>query len=132
MSIIQPQLNALFVQADNLQSLADTESAEKLRMEAIKLSTKYLSKLHHAETERSRASTLIDHGRFNEALVALSLSRDLFRVESMVVEFAETTIALANILQWLGDYNRAMIEIRQAESDLASLIGGRSVQGLRV
>jgi CHAT domain-containing protein len=123
--IAQPLVNALMVYADIVQSMGDRTTAESLRKEALEVSRIHLDRKGTANLDRSRASTLTMEGRFNEAIVALMSARDLFREEDDQLALAQTTIDLANILQWLGDSRRAKEEIERAEAILRPVLAGK-------
>ncbi len=112
--IVGTMVNVLFIYADVLESLKRRSEAEEKRKRALKLSTKYLGAAGEAEAERSRAAALILQARFNEALVALYNARDCFLLEGNVLKSARTSVDLADLLQWLGDYTRAVEELDQA------------------
>jgi len=122
--IVQPQINALLTLADLQQATGELELAEEERENASALARQHLDSAGQAEIERSRAASLITQARFNEALVSLAAARDLFRLEGDTIQLARTILDLADILQWLGDYSRAFIEIRHAEEIVAPLVSG--------
>jgi CHAT domain-containing protein len=123
--VAQPLVNALMVYADIVQSMGDRTTAESLRKEALEVSRIHLDRKGTADLDRSRASTLTMEGRFNEAIVALMSARDVFREEDDQLALAQTTIDLANILQWLGDSRRAKEEIERAEAILRPVLAGK-------
>jgi CHAT domain-containing protein/tetratricopeptide (TPR) repeat protein len=124
--IVQPLLNALLVQADILQSKGDLPESEKLRNDAVKLSKEHLGASGVAEIERSRAASLVSQARFNEALVALAASRDFYNQEGNMLKLARTTIDMVDILQWLGDLNRALSELNTVSGVIAPLISKKA------
>ena len=67
-----------------------------------------------AEAERSRAASMISLGKFNEALTSLYAARNYFTVENNILKSARTNVDIADLLQWLGDYKRALDELDQA------------------
>ncbi len=127
--IAQPLVNALLVQADMVHAVGDRETAEGLRKEALEVSRAHLGRLGTAETERSRAGALTLEGRFNEAIVALMSARDMVMEQNDPLALARVTIDLGDILQWLGDFNRAKEEIEHAEKLIEpAMVGGRPTQ----
>lgn len=122
--IVHPLLNAMLVQADVFEALGDLEKAEKAREEAMRISEKYLSQVDIAERERQRAASLISQGRFNEALVALTAARDIFQERSDPLNMASVTANIAGILEWLGDYDRALMEVKRVSQFIEPLTSG--------
>lgn len=122
---VNPLLNAMLVQADVFEAVGNLENAEKAREEARRLSEKYLSQSDRAERERQRAASLISQGRFNEALVALTAARDLFQGQDALLNMASVTANIAGILEWLGDYDRALVEADRASHAIEPLTSGR-------
>ena len=120
--IVQPLVNAMFTQADIYQSMGNLQQTEKIRNEALGLSREHLMVSDSADNERARAASLISEGRFNEALMALAASRDLFQIEDDIIKLVRTTIDIVDILQWLGDYNRALSELQRATEIIAPLV----------
>ncbi len=120
--IVQPLLNAMTTQANIHESLGDVDQGEKLRDEALELSREYLAESSSADMERARAASLTTQGRFNQALVALTAARDLYQTEGNLIKLARTTVDTVDILQWLGDYARALSELRRAQEIIAPLV----------
>jgi CHAT domain-containing protein len=100
-------INCLFMYADVLDALGRREDAEKRRDKAAGFSQKYMGASGDAEAERSRAASLLSQARFNEALVALYTARGYYASNGSILKMARTSIDLADLLQWLGDYGRA-------------------------
>ncbi|MDF0667788.1 MAG: CHAT domain-containing protein [Nitrospira sp.] len=119
----QTLVNGLMVDADLAQSLGEREQAASLRAEALEVSQAHLGRRGTAETERSRAAALTLEGRFNEAIVALMGARDVVMSTGDNLALARVTIDLADVLQWLGDLQRASEEIDHAASIIAPLVG---------
>jgi CHAT domain-containing protein/tetratricopeptide (TPR) repeat protein len=122
--IVQPLVNAMLTQGDIRESLGDLRQAEELRTEALELSRQYLSESASANAERSRAASLITQGRFNEALVALVASRDMSQQEGDAIKLVRATIDMVDVLQWLGDFDRALSELTRATTIALPLISG--------
>jgi CHAT domain-containing protein len=123
--IVQPIINTLFMLGDVLDALEDLPQANKLREEAVKLSEQYLTKEARAEVERGRAAALLAQGRFNEALVALANSRDIFLRENNPIQLVRVTIDMVDLLNWLGDHQRALSELEHASQIYKPLLGKR-------
>lgn len=107
-----PILDALLTQADLLEIIGDRARAEAQREEAVILAEKYLPESQSAERQRQRASSMISQGRFNEALTMLASARDLARTSGNKVDVANITIDIAAVLEWLGDFERALAEVQ--------------------
>ncbi|MGZ7171264.1 MAG: CHAT domain-containing protein [Halobacteriota archaeon] len=109
--------------ADNYQTLGELEKAENLREEVMQLSRKYLSELDVADQQRRLAHDYQLQGRFNEALVALVATREVFQEKGELGDMAEVTEDLAELLEWLGDYDRALAEVKRYSMFTASMGG---------
>jgi len=112
--VAQTLINGLFMYADVLQALRQTDRADETRESAQALAKQYLGAAGIAEAERSRASSLIARGLFAEALVVLHGARDAFNVAGRPLKAARVAMDLADIFQWLGDYPRALELISEA------------------
>ncbi|MFZ3168609.1 MAG: CHAT domain-containing tetratricopeptide repeat protein [Candidatus Methanoperedens sp.] len=121
-SIVQPLLDTLLIQADILQAKGDIPTSEKLWADAQKLSKEHLGSSEVAEIERSRSVSIVSQGRFNEALVGLAASKDFFQQEGNMLKLARTTLDMVSILNWLGDFNRALSELSNVSGLIAPLI----------
>lgn len=130
--LVQGLLSGLTTLADHYQATGQLPRAEHLRDEAIRLSREYFGDLGDATALRQRAASLITQGRFNEALTALATSRDFFERERKQLEMARVTVDLAELLQWLGDFDRALQELDHAAKLVAPLLGGQSLSGSSV
>ena len=120
--IAGPLINALTDLADFLQVTGDVDQAESMRKEAIDLAHKYFDAAGDAKEQRRWAAALTSQGRFAEALSALARARDFFEGDGDLVEMTRTTIDLVDILQWLGDYDRAASELEHAEQTIRPVL----------
>jgi CHAT domain-containing protein len=114
--------------ADVLDALGALQKANEQREEALRLSEQYLTKELGAEVERARAAALLAQGRFNEALVALVNSRNIFLRENNPIQLVRVTIDMVDLLNWLGDHQRALSELEHASQIYKPLIGKRSLR----
>ena len=126
--IVQPIINTLFMLADVLDALGALPKANEQREEALKLSKQYLTKEARADVERGRAAALLTQGRFNEALVALVNSRDIFLRENNPIQLVRVTIDMVDLLNWLGDHQRALFELEHAAQIYKPLLGKRGLR----
>ncbi len=108
-------VNVLMTFADVLEALGRSEEAEASRDEASRISHDHLGASGSADTKRARAASLILQGRFNAAISALMDARDVIREEGDYVALARVTLDLADVLQWLGDFQRADEEVTRVE-----------------
>jgi CHAT domain-containing protein len=131
-TIVQPLLNVMSVYSDMLESMKDLQRAEDLRKEALSLSLKYLSRSGSADTERSRAASLIGQGRFNESIVALESSRDLFQLQQDDIKMARTTLDLVDLRNWLGDYETCLSDLNRVEKIITPLLQGQQLTQMDV
>lgn len=115
-SVVDHLVSALTTRADICQSLGDLPSAKRLREEALSLTRRYLGEAGSAKEQRGLSGTYAMEGRFNDALVALAAARDFFEADGNVVEEVRTTVDLADLLHWLGDWERAERELEHART----------------
>ena len=115
-------LNSMNMDADVVEVLGHPEMAEAGREKAAQLADTYLAEADIAENARQRAASRIAQGRFNEALVALTSARDVFQARQDALNTASVTTDLAGLLEWLGDYDRALAEVKRATEFIAPFI----------
>lgn len=125
--IVNPMLDAMMTLADVVETTGDIEKAEELREKAIALSEEHLSQPEITERERQRAASLISQGRFNEALVILYSARDHFREKGNHLAMAGFTANIAGILEWLGDFERALVEVKKALRSIEPMVSGKEI-----
>jgi len=123
MPIVSQKINAMLTLSDVYEALGIREEAEKLRNKAMSFSKSNLPEVEAAERERQRAQPLIAQGRFNEALVSLYKARDLFQANDDRLKMASVTADIAGILEWLGDFERALREVDRAFSYIGNIEG---------
>lgn len=128
--VIKPLTDAMLMESDLLESLANLEQVDHLRNEALDLSKQYLSPSEIKNNERWQARLFASHGLYNEALSSLSAVRDFFEQQREIIGLGESTQDMANILLWLGDYERGLSELEHAEEIIAPLLQGRSLSQL--
>ena len=114
-SLIHTITNGLSIHADLLQADVQLPEAEDKRKIIRELTLKYLGESDRAELERSQAAALISQGRFNEALQSLALAADYFHMEGDELTRARVTLDMADIFNWLGDFERAQTSLNEAE-----------------
>jgi CHAT domain-containing protein len=125
--ILEPLLNAMQIQADLCDALADWERAEALREESLALADQYLPASAKAAQGQAVAAALVAQGRFNEALVTLALARDHAQQQGDPLRMADVTSDLAGILEWLGDFERALAEVGTARQYLEPWLSGADI-----
>ena len=122
--IVEPLLNAQLTLADVLEGLGEHRRAEALRDEAVAWSEKYLPGGGAAERHRQRAQSLLSQSRYPEALVALHQALDEFRRQGDLLQVASVTRNIAEVLEWLGDFSRALAEAGSAAGLIEPVLGG--------
>ena len=122
--IVEPLLNAQLTLADVWEGLGEHRQAEALRDDAITLSEQYLTGGGAAERHRQRAQSLLSQSRYPEALEALHQALDEFRRQGDLLQVASVTRNIAEVLEWLGDYSRALSEADNAASPIEPVLGG--------
>jgi CHAT domain-containing protein len=115
----QPLVQWLSMYADNRQDDGDAEAAKRLRQEADELTVAYLGPSATAHVRRERAMQAAMEGRFNEALSGLAEVRAAFADAGLVLDKVQTDVQIANIYEWLGDYDRALKTLQAAHDEVA-------------
>lgn len=123
--IARPVVNALTTLADVRQAQGRRDRADQLREQALVLAREELGETGAIEVDRSRVASLIAEARFPEALVTLARVRDALERSGDALALARVTLDLADLLQWLGDHERALVEIERAEAAVRPLLPGR-------
>ena len=123
--IVEPLVNAQLTLADVLEGLGEDRQAEALREEGIRLSELYLPGAGVAERHRQRAQSLLSQSRYPEALVALYQALDEFRQQGDLLQVASVTRNIGEVLEWLGDYSRALSEALSTASLIEPMLGGK-------
>jgi CHAT domain-containing protein len=118
--------NTMFIQADKVETYS-REQAEKTRAEAIQICQNYLSKSEATLAQLNRIGSLQRLGQFNEALTILAKTRDELLRLNDPLNVAKATISLVDMLQWLGDYDRALAEIIRAQEFVKPFISGEQI-----
>ncbi len=123
--IVEPLLNAQLTLADVLEGLGERQQAETFRDEAVTLSEQYLPGSGAAERHRQRAQSLLAQSSYSEALVSLHLALDEFRRHGDLLQVASVTRNIAEVLEWLGDYSRALTEAQSATALMEPILAGK-------
>jgi CHAT domain-containing protein len=112
--------------ADYRQWDGDAEAASELRREADEFTVAYLGTTATAHVRRERAMQSAMEGRFHDALIGLAEARTTFAEAGLVLDTVQTDVQLANIFEWLGDYERAREILQSAHDQVApQLAAGR-------
>ena len=118
----RPVVQQLGMYADHRQADGDRVGADALRHEADTITKRYLDEAATAEVRRDRAMLAATDGRFNEALSELEAARSVFAADGNVLEQVQTELKLANVYEWLGDYDRALTVLETAHAAVAPLL----------
>jgi CHAT domain-containing protein len=131
-STVRSLVENMILLADIFQSMNNLQGAENLRNEAKTICKQHLSVCDLADIERSIASSLTYIGRFVEVLVTLERCRDIFKSEKCndSIKLVETTINLASIREWLGDYSRALSDLEIAEEKMVDVVQNKTIEQL--
>jgi CHAT domain-containing protein len=116
----QPLVQWLSMYADHRQNDGDAEAAKRLRQEADELTAAYLGGTATAHVRRDRAMQAAMEGRFNDALSGLDDAQTTFADAGLVLDKVQTQVQVANIYEWLGDYERALKTLQTAHDEVAS------------
>jgi CHAT domain-containing protein/tetratricopeptide (TPR) repeat protein len=120
---VDQQANSLLTEADVRDALGQWDRAESLRARALRASEQHLSASQLADRKRQLASVFKAQGRFHQALIALAEARDTLSSQGRPVEAAAVTAELSETLEWLGDEERAVEELRRGQDLLQQLLG---------
>ena len=112
--IAQPLVQQTLIEADIVDALGEPAEAARLREWAFETGSQYLAPLAFARIRRSIATQRASEGRFNEALTEFDDIRRFFAGAGDVIQSAQTTLEKAALLEWLGDYDRALEAIHAA------------------
>jgi tetratricopeptide (TPR) repeat protein len=119
--IAQTLVNTLLTMDDVFRALRRSPDADACHARAMELAHVYLGAAGEAEVLRSIAASLTARARFHEALEALYRARDFFRAAETPLQAVRVTLDVVDILQWLGDYERAERELNAAAVAAAAL-----------
>ncbi len=120
----RPLVQQLGICADAAQGRGDRADADRLRAEADRLGAAYLRGEAAAELRRNRAMQSATDGRFPEALDGLDAAQAGYAAAGNQVEAAQTLVQLANVLEWLCDYPRALDRLETASAMVAQQLTG--------
>jgi tetratricopeptide (TPR) repeat protein len=120
--LARPVAQQLGMYADHRQADGDRARADALRQEADTITECYLDEASAAEVQRDRAMLAATEGRFNEALSGLESARSVFAANGKVLEQVQTELKIANVYEWLGDYERALDVLKTAHAAVAPLL----------
>jgi CHAT domain-containing protein len=120
--IARPIVQQLGIYADHRQADGDRAGADALRLEADSITRRYLDETATAEVRRDRAMLAATDGRFNEALSELDIARSIFAAAGNLLEQVQTELKIANVYEWLGDYERALTVLDSAHAAVVPLL----------
>ena len=121
---VRPLVQQLGICADAAQGRGERVDADRLRAEADDLGALYLTGEAAAELRRDRAMQSADNGRFPEALDGLDAAQAGYAAAGNRIQAAQTLTQLANVLEWLCDYQRALERLADAEAAVAPDLAG--------
>jgi CHAT domain-containing protein/tetratricopeptide (TPR) repeat protein len=125
-SVAQPLVQQSLMEADVLDALGEPTEASALREWVVALATHHLHDGQLARVQREVAVQRAASGRFNEALTQLDDLRKGFARAGDVVQAAQTTLDLSNLLRWLGDHERSLSAIEEARVLVAPRLIGHA------
>lgn len=123
-AVVEPLLNVGLILADLLDARGAASEARRRRDEVQALASAHLGDVGRARIERQHASTLLSEARFTEALTVLAAARDVFAANGEELDAALTALDLANVLEWLCDYERALTTVKQARARVQVQLDG--------
>jgi CHAT domain-containing protein/tetratricopeptide (TPR) repeat protein len=120
--VAQPLVQQTMIEADIVDALGFPAEATRLRQWAVEVAGRELPPLAHARFRLSVVNQHAAEGRFNEALAEFADLRRLFAEAGDVTQTAQTTLDEVVLLEWLGDYDRALETLKTARALLTSHI----------
>src|SRR4051794_10650747 len=123
-TLASPLVKQLSRYADLCEGEGDRAAAQALRAEADDLAARHLGKGARAELQRTRATEALSAGRYHEAIIGLDAAAAAFEGQREHVQAAQTLVTLANVHEWLGDYERALTLLDRAEASVADDLPG--------
>lgn len=123
-TVVTPLVQQLSIFADFREAAGDRAGAKALREEADRLAAVYLSGEAAAGVRRTRAMEDAAAGRFHDALLGLDEAYGAFVTAGREVDAAQTLVQLANIYEWLNDYERSLGTLEAANALVAEKLGG--------
>jgi CHAT domain-containing protein/tetratricopeptide (TPR) repeat protein len=118
--VAQPLVQWLSMYADHKENDGDRVAAKQLRQEADELTTAYLGPAAAAKVSRDNAMQAAMEGRFNDSLSGLDDVRTTFANAGMLLDKVQTDLQIADIYEWLGDYERARKTLEAAHDEVAA------------
>jgi CHAT domain-containing protein len=119
-----PLVQQLSMYADWLDSAGERQAAAGLRREADEVARRHLTGEQESGHLRTRATEAAAAGRFQDALVGLEQAQQGFVTEGRLIDAAQTLAQLANVYEWLGDYDRALSTMDAAQGLVAERLAG--------
>jgi tetratricopeptide (TPR) repeat protein len=128
--VAQTLAQQALIEADLTEAGGNGPEAARLRAWVLELAKKELPPLAVAGIQLSLTNQAATEGRFNEALAAFADLRRLFTDAGETTQAVQTTLDEVALLDWLGDYDRALASLKDARALLpavdavpASMIG---------
>ena len=129
--ILNPLIDNMMIYADLIETQGDFKSARELRDKANGLATRYNVQTARGnrsiDVMRQQAVTLAARGEFNAGISMYLEARDYYKQKDEPVGIAEVTAEMADALEWLGDYDRALAEIEYANGLIEPLLTNRTI-----
>jgi len=114
--IAQSWATAAFTLADVRGAQRRADEAQALREEAAHIAATYLGDVGTADAQATLASAFLAEGRINQALTALAQAAGHAHAEGDALKRAQLLKQRADVLQWLGDFERALACIAEARA----------------
>jgi CHAT domain-containing protein/tetratricopeptide (TPR) repeat protein len=130
--VAQPLVQQLLIRADHAAAAGDRTRAESYRAEALNLTARYLGPVAAANVRRGQVIQLAAEGRFHEALESLEAARRTFIEAREVLAAAQSVLELANLYEWLGDYERALEALASVREQTADQLASGPPSGEQV
>ncbi len=128
--ILNPLIDNLMVYADLVEAGGDFKAAQELRASATGLANQYNVQTAHGNRSvdvlRQQAVVLTARGEYNTGISMYIEARNYYKQKNDPIGTAEVTAEMADALEWLGDYERALTEIGYATGLIEPLLEKRS------
>ena len=125
--VAQPLVQQTLMEADFVDALGETAEATALRKWAGDLAERELPPAARARVRLSQANQQAAEGRFNEALVEFTDLRHAFAAAGEVTQAVQAALDEVVLLEWLGDYDRAIASLDEARTLLVAHVGADAV-----
>lgn len=129
--VLNPLIDHMMIYADLVEIQGDFKSAQEMREKANGLAAHYAVQTARGDRSidvmRQQAVALTARGEFNAGISMYLDARDYYKEKNEPVGIAEVTAEMADALEWLGDYERALREVEYATRLIEPLLPSKTI-----